>query len=168
MQLWQKNYLLQEQSRTSSHLDAMRMHLVMISLSSVLYYTTNRNSNIQSPGMILFRHKALKRYKSTNMLKRCHLSTRNGVSNHHWHLWAHCWKACLGYFAILVPVAATTARIGYPTQHETVLFLSPLGLMLDLAPWRSSSLKNAYTLTPQNKPAKQNEELDLPVKMQRK
>lgn len=43
----------------------MRMRLVTISLSSVLYYTKKRNTNIllRSPGMILFRHKALKRYK---------------------------------------------------------------------------------------------------------
>lgn len=33
-------------------------------------------------------------------------------------------------------------------RHETVLFLSPLGLMLGLAPWRSSSLKKRlYTYT---------------------
>lgn len=43
----------------------MRMRLVTISLSSVLYYTMKRNTNIllRSPGMILFRQEALKRYK---------------------------------------------------------------------------------------------------------
>lgn len=160
-----ENDLLQEQSTTSSHLDATRMHLVTISLSSVLYYMTYRNSNIHFPGMILFRHTALKRYKNHKHAKTLPFE-----------YWESGFETPLTFMGSLLESVSgllcylSTVCSNYSSHrfHETVSFLSPLGLMLDLAPWRSSSLKNAYTLTPQNKPAKQNEELDLPVKMQRK
>lgn len=156
------NDLLQEQS-TSSHLDAMRICLVTISLSSVLYYKTKRNK-------YPLRHDFVPTQvsigiKSTNMLKRWRLGVLR-ISTHHWHLWARGWKWCMDCFAILVPGASTTARIGSLTWHETeeVSILSSLGFMFGLAPWKSSSLKNAYTVTPQNKPA-ETEELDLPIKI---
>lgn len=80
------------------------------------------------------------------MLKCCSLSTGNNVSKHHWHLWAHCWKACLS--GLLCCFSTCWSNYSSHLFSWNITVFIPFKTHVRLSTMEVITFKNAYTLTP--------------------